>query len=89
MLVPFQFATSSRTLVVSSETSETCPPMIPAIPEGPFRSQTRTVSASKVRSTPSSVVIVSPSAAARTVSAPSGTRSRSKEWSGCAVSSIT
>ena len=61
MLVPFQFATSSRTRVVSSETSETWPPMIPAIPDGPSRSQTRTVSASKVRSTPSSVVIVSPS----------------------------
>ncbi len=79
MLVPFQFATSSRTLVVSSETSETWPPMIPAIPDGPSLSQTRTVSASKVRSTPSSVVIVSPSVAARTVRAPSGTRSRSKE----------
>ena len=79
MLVPFQFATSSRTLVVSSETSETWPPMIPAIPDGPLLSQTRTVSASKVRSTPSSVVIVSPSVAARTVRAPSGTRSRSKE----------
>ena len=35
MLVPFQLATSSRTLVVSSETSETWPPMIPAIPVGP------------------------------------------------------
>ena len=66
MLVPFQFATSSRTLVVSSETSETWPPMIPAIPEGPLLSQTSTVSASKLRSTSSSVVIFSPSAAART-----------------------
>ena len=35
MLVPFQLATSSRTLVVASETSETWPPMIPAIPDGP------------------------------------------------------
>ncbi len=48
MLVPFQLATSSRTRVVSSETSETWPPMIPAIPEGPSSSQTRTVSASKL-----------------------------------------
>ena len=47
MLVPFQVATSSRTLVVCSETSETWPPMIPAMPEGPLLSQTRTVSASK------------------------------------------
>ena len=63
--------------------------MIPAIPEGPFSSQTRTVSASKRRSSPSRVVIVSPSSAARTVSAPSGTLSRSKACSGWAVSSIT
>jgi hypothetical protein len=89
MLVPFQQATSSRTRVVAAETSERCPPMIPAIPEGPSRSQTRTVSASKERSTPSRVVIFSPSAAVRTTSAPPGTRSRSKACSGCAVSSIT
>ena len=48
MLVPFQFATSSSTRVVVSETSETWPPMIPAMPAGPSRSQTRTVSASKL-----------------------------------------
>ena len=89
MLVPFQLATSSSTLVVSAETSETWPPMIPAIPEGPFASQTSTVSASRRRSSPSSVVIVSPSSATRTVRAPPGTLSRSKACSGCAVSSIT
>ena len=88
MLVPFQLATSSRTLVVPSETSETWPPMIPAIPDGPLRSQTRTVSGSSRRSSPSSVVIVSPSSAVRTVSSPSGTLSRSKACNGCAVSSI-
>ncbi len=89
MLVPFQQATSSRTRVVASETSERWPPMIPAIPEGPSRSQTSTVSASKLRSTPSSVVIFSPSEAPRTISSPPGTLSRSKACSGCAVSSIT
>ena len=89
MLTPFQVATSSSTRVVESETSETWPPMIPAIPEGPLRSQTRTVSESKLRSTPSSVVIFSPSSARRTISAPSGTLSRSKACSGWAVSSIT
>ena len=47
MLTPFQVATSSSTPVVVSETSETWPPMIPAIPEGPLRSQTSTVSESK------------------------------------------
>jgi hypothetical protein len=89
MLTPFQFATSSSTLLVSSETSETWPPMIPAIPEGPLRSQTSTVSSSKVRSTPSRVVIFSPRFAVRMVRAPSGTLSRSKARSGCAVISIT
>ena len=89
MLVPFQLATSSRTRVVAAETSETWPPMIPAIPVGPFSSQTSTVSASSVRSTSSRVVIFSPSAAVRTVSAPPGTLSRSKACRGCAVSSIT
>jgi hypothetical protein len=63
--------------------------MIPAIPDGPSRSQTSTVSSSNVRSTPSRVVIFSPAFAVLTISAPSGTLSRSKAWSGCAVSSIT
>ena len=89
MLTPFQVATSSRTRVVASETSETSPPMIPAIPEGPLRSQTSTASSSKVRSTPSSVVIFSPCFAARTISAPSGTLARSNACSGWAVISIT
>ncbi len=89
MLTPFQVATSSSTRVVESETSETWPPMIPAIPEGPSRSQTSTASSSKLRSTPSSVVIFSPWLAVRIVSAPPGTSSRSKACSGCAVSSIT
>ena len=34
MLTPSQLAASSSTLVVSSETSETWPPMIPAMPVG-------------------------------------------------------
>ena len=46
--------------------------MIPAIPEGPFASQTSTVSASKVRSTPSSVVIFSPSLARADGQRPAG-----------------
>ncbi len=89
MLTPFQFATSISTRVVPSETSERAPPMIPAIPDGPSRSQTSTVSSSKVRSTPSRVVIFSPLSAVRMISAPSGTLSRSKACSGCAVRSIT
>ena len=43
MFGPFQFATSSRTLVVPSATSETWPPMIPAMPLGRSRSQTSTI----------------------------------------------
>ena len=89
MLTPFQVATSSSTREVESETSERSPPMIPAMPEGPSRSQTSTVSASNLRSTPSSVVIPSPSRAVRITSSPPGTRSRSKAWRGCADSSIT
>ena len=89
MLVPSQVAASSSTRVVVAETSETCPPMIPAIPVGPSRSQTTTLSASSVRSTPSSVVMRSPSAAARTMISPPGTSSRSKACSGWPVSSIT
>ncbi len=89
MLGPFQVATSSRTRVVASETSETWPPMIPAIPVGRSRSQTSTVSASKLRSTPSRVVIFSPSRAVRTMISPPGTLSRSKACKGWAVISIT
>ena len=89
MLTPFQVATSSSTRVVESLTSETSPPMIPAIPVGPSRSQTRTASVSKLRSTPSRVVIRSPSRAARMMSSPPGTRSRSNACSGWAAISIT
>ncbi len=63
--------------------------MIPAMPEGPLRSQTSTVSSSKLRSTPSRVVIFSPGCAVRTISSPPGTLSRSKACRGCAVISIT
>ena len=87
--MPFQVATSSSTLVVSPETSETWPPMIPAIPVGPLRSQTTTLSASSTRSTSSRVVIRSPSAAVRTMISPPGTLSRSKACSGWPVRSIT
>ena len=89
MLVPTQVADSMSTRVVLAETSETWPPMIPAIPEGPSPSHTSAASLVNVRSTPSRVVIVSPSRARRTTMRPPRTRSRSKAWSGCAVSSIT
>ena len=90
MLTPFQVATSSSTRVVESETSETWPPMIPAIPEGPLRSQTSTDSASKRALDPveGGHLLALGARCGRSARRP-GTRSRSKACSGCAVSSIT
>ena len=74
MFGPFQVAASSRTRFVESETSESRPPITPAIPpDGPASSQIRTMSESRTRSLPSSVVIFSPSAAARTTRTPPAT----------------
>ncbi len=56
--------------------------MIPAMPLGPSASQTSAASELKRRSTSSSVVIVSPSAARRTMIREPRTSSRSKAWSG-------
>jgi len=89
MLVPTQVAASISTRVVASDTSETWPPMIPAIPDGPSASHTSAASLVNVRSTPSSVVMVSPSRALRTTIRPPRTRSRSNAWSGCPMRSIT
>ena len=61
MLVPFQFATSSRTRVVAVGDLGDLAAHDPGDPGRPVASQTSTVSASKLRSTPSSVVIFSPS----------------------------
>ena len=61
-----KFATSMMIEVVSSFTSEFCPPMIPAKPTGFSESQISKSPGSKVLSTPSKVVIVSPLFAART-----------------------
>ena len=66
MFVPTHVAASISTRVVEPDTSETAPPMIPPIPEGPSASHTSAVGLWKVRSTPSSVVIFSPSCALRT-----------------------
>jgi hypothetical protein len=72
-----------------SATSEIRPPITPAMPLGPSASQTSAISESKVRSTPSRVVIVSPSRARRTTIARPRTSSRSKACSGWLVASIT
>ena len=63
--------------------------MIPAMPLGPSPSQTSAVSDVNVRSTPSSVVIVSPSRARRTMIRAPRTSSRSNACSGWPVASIT
>ena len=89
MFGPTQVAASISTRVVSSDTSEIWPPITPAIPLGPSASHTRAMSEVNVRSTSSSVVIVSPSRARRTTIRPPRTRSRSKACSGWPVASIT
>ena len=89
MFGPFHVAASISTRVVVSRTSERWPPMIPPIEVGPSSSQMITMSESNVRSTSSSVVIVSPSSARRTISRPPATRSRSNACIGCPVASIT
>ncbi len=85
---PSQLAASISTRVVPSRTSERSPPIRPAIEVGPSSSAISRTRSSSVRSTSSSVVIVSPSRARRTVSRPPATRSKSNAWSGCPVSSI-
>ena len=85
---PFQFAASISTRVVVSRTSERAPPIRPAIEVGPSSSAISSTLGSSLRSMSSSVVIVSPSVARRTVSLPPATRSKSNACSGWPVSSI-
>ena len=89
MFGPTQVAASISTRVVESDTSDTRPPMIPAMPLGPSASHTSAVSASKRRATPSSVSIVSPSRARRTMMREPRTASRSNACSGWPQASIT
>ena len=89
MLVGTHVAASISTRVVESETSDTWPPMIPATPEGPSASHTTAISAVNSRWTPSSVVMVSPAWARRTMIFLPRTSSRSKAWRGWPQVSIT
>ena len=89
MFGPTQVAASISTRVVPSETSEIWPPITPPMPDGPSASQTTAMLESSVRSTSSSVVIRSPSAARRTTIRPPRTLSRSNACSGWPVASIT
>ena len=69
---PFQFAASISTRVVDSRTSERSPPIRPAIDVGPSSSAISRTLSSSVRSTSSSVVILSPGRARRTVEPAAG-----------------
>ncbi len=88
-LGPSKFAASSSTRVVASFTSANSAPKIPAITAGRSASQIVSIDESSVRSTPSSVVIRSPSPARRTTTVAPLIRSRSKACSGWPVRSIT
>ena len=89
MLGPSNVAASSSTRVVASDTSANSAPKMPAITAGFSASAITSTSSCRVRSWPSSVTIFSPSVARRTTMAGPASASRSKAWSGWAVSSIT
>jgi hypothetical protein len=83
-----KLAASSRTLVVSSMTSLSSPPMIPAIATGRSPSVISRSAASSLRTVPSSVLISSPERARRTTMRPPASRSTSKACSGLPSASI-
>ena len=90
-----KFADSSKIFVVVSETSESLPPMTPAIAISPELSVIMSISSSNFRSTSSSVSSVSPFTARRTIifGVCPLERSISLSWSkackGCPSSNIT
>jgi hypothetical protein len=65
MLMKFQAAPSRSTRRVPSLTSDSAPPMTPAIDSAPAVSHTSTLNGSSARSTPSRVVSRSPGSAVR------------------------
>jgi len=84
-----QYAASSATVRVESDTSLEAPPMMPARPSGASGPATTPMRVLRARSTPSSVVTRSPSRAQRITSRPSGTLARSKACDGWPISIIT
>ena len=83
-------AISSATTFVASLISVSAPPITPAMPIGwSLASAMSRSSAVNVRSTPSSVTIVSPSTARRMRKPPPPNVSRSYAWFGSFSSSIT
>ena len=67
MLRKSKLADSSSTLVVPLDTSVSAPPMTPASATGPASSAMTSMSGVSLRSTPSSVLSISPARAGRTV----------------------
>jgi hypothetical protein len=84
-----QYAASSATARVESETSLLAPPMIPASASGASGSATTPTRPASVRSTPSSVVTLSPSRAQRITRRACGSLARSKACDGWPISIIT
>jgi hypothetical protein len=88
MLRPSKLATSIRASVVSSPTSASSAPIIPAITSPRSSSAITSVSSSSERVEPSRSVIFS-CALPRLTTMPSRTLAASKAWMGWPVSSIT
>ena len=82
-------AISNRTVVVPSVISDSSPPITPAMPVALVWSAIISISGVSARSLPSSVVMVSPGLARRTMIWLSFTLARSKACIGWPVSSIT
>ena len=82
-------ALSSMTVVVPGAMPESSPPMMPATAFGFSASQIISIVGSSLRTTPSSVIICSPSFASRTTIVRSFSFVWSKAWSGWPSSSIT
>ena len=84
-----KYALSSAIVLVAGEISESDPPMTPPIATARSPSAMTSVSASNVRSIPSSVRIGSLATARRTTIRRFASRSRSKACIGWPISSIT
>ena len=87
--VALKYALSNTTRVVDADTSEAAPPITPAMACARSRSAITSMSGSSLRSTPSSVVIVSPGFARRTRISPPAIRAASKACIGWPISRFT
>ena len=86
---PLKLADSKSTIAVSPTISLFAPPMTPATQTGLCSSQMQSMFGVSLRSLPSSVWMVSPSRAVRTMMWPPSTQLKSKACIGWPYSSIT